>query len=155
MSRLLYITVPMLRPTTLFLAVIGIIGSFQVFTQIFIMTSGGPAEKTTTVVYFIYLAAFKFYEFGYASTLSFGLLAILLVFTVIQLRLYRRGDAVSPATKSAGYAASLGPDPEEFSEARRLWPTRTLGGAGGADGLARPTSSWSRPRSCSSRRSPG
>ncbi len=92
-SRLLYITVPMLRPTTLFLAVIGIIGAFQVFTQIFIMTSGGPAQKTTTVVYFIYLAAFKFYEFGYASTLSFGLLAILLVFTIIQLRIYRKGDA--------------------------------------------------------------
>ncbi|WP_375433518.1 carbohydrate ABC transporter permease [uncultured Friedmanniella sp.] len=93
LSRLLYITVPMLRPTTLFLAVIGIIGAFQVFTQIFVMTSGGPAEKTTTVVYFIYLAAFKFYEFGYASTLSFGLLAILLVFTIIQLRIYRKGDA--------------------------------------------------------------
>lgn len=93
LSRLLYVTIPMLRPTTLFLAVIGIIGAFQVFTQIFVMTSGGPAEKTTTVVYFIYLAAFKFYEFGYASTLSFGLLAILLVFTIIQLRIYRRGDA--------------------------------------------------------------
>lgn len=93
LSRLLHVTVPLLRPTTLFLAVIGIIGAFQVFTQIFIMTSGGPAERTTTVVYFIYLAAFKFYEFGYASTLSFGLLAILLVFTIIQLRLYRKGDA--------------------------------------------------------------
>ncbi len=92
-SRLFYVTIPLLRPTTLFLAVIGIIGAFQVFTQIFIMTSGGPAERTTTVVYFIYLAAFKFYEFGYASTLSFGLLAILLVFTIIQLRIYRRGDA--------------------------------------------------------------
>jgi multiple sugar transport system permease protein len=92
-ARLRHITLPMLRPTTVFLAVIGIIGAFQVFTQIFIMTSGGPAERTTTVVYFIYLAAFKFYEFGYASTLSFGLLAILLVFTIIQLRIYRRGDA--------------------------------------------------------------
>jgi multiple sugar transport system permease protein len=91
-SRLLHITIPMLRPTTLFLAVIGIIGAFQVFTQIFIMTSGGPAERTTTVVYFIYLAAFKFYEFGYASTLAFGLFALLLVFTVIQLRLYRKGE---------------------------------------------------------------
>jgi multiple sugar transport system permease protein len=92
-SRLIWITIPLLRPTTLFLAVIGIISAFQVFTQIFIMTSGGPAEKTTTVVYFIYLAAFKFYEFGYASTLSFGLLAILLIFTIIQLRIYRKGDA--------------------------------------------------------------
>ena len=43
--RLRYITIPMLRPTTLFLLVIGIIGSFQVFTQIFIMTSGGPVEQ--------------------------------------------------------------------------------------------------------------
>ncbi len=52
-SQLLCITVPMLRPTTLFLPVIGIIGSFQVFTQIFVMTSGGPVERTTTVVYYI------------------------------------------------------------------------------------------------------
>ena len=91
-SRLLYVTIPLLRPTTVFLLVIGIIGAFQVFTQIFIMTSGGPVERTTTVVYFIYEAAFKFYEFGYASTLAFGLLAILLVFTIIQLRLYRQGE---------------------------------------------------------------
>jgi multiple sugar transport system permease protein len=91
-SQLWHITIPLLRPTTLFLAVIGIIGAFQVFTQIFIMTSGGPVERTTTVVYFIYLAAFKFYEFGYASTLAFGLFALLFVFTLIQLHLYRRGD---------------------------------------------------------------
>ncbi|CAA9296648.1 MAG: ABC transporter, permease protein 1 (cluster 1, maltose/g3p/polyamine/iron) [uncultured Friedmanniella sp.] len=91
-SQLWYITVPMLRPTTLFLAVIGIIGAFQVFTQIFIMTSGGPVERTTTVVYFIYNAAFKFYEFGYASTLAFGLFALLFVFTLLQLHLYRKGE---------------------------------------------------------------
>ena len=91
-SQLRWITVPMLRPTTLFLLVIGIIGSFQVFTQIFVMTSGGPVERTTTVVYYIYLSAFKFYEFGYASTLAFGLFAMLLVFTVIQLRIYQRGE---------------------------------------------------------------
>lgn len=91
-AQLRWITVPMLRPTTLFLLVIGIIGSFQVFTQIFVMTSGGPVERTTTVVYYIYQSAFKFYEFGYASTLAFALFAMLLVFTVIQLRLYRKGE---------------------------------------------------------------
>jgi multiple sugar transport system permease protein len=91
-AQLRHITVPMLRPATLFLLVIGIIGSFQVFTQIFVMTSGGPVERTTTVVYYIYQSAFKFYEFGYASTLAFGLFAMLLVFTVIQLKLYRRGE---------------------------------------------------------------
>jgi multiple sugar transport system permease protein len=93
LSQLRWITIPMLRPTTVFLLVIGIIGSFQVFTQIFIMTSGGPVQRTTTVVYFIYQAAFQYYDFGYASTLAFGLFAILLVFTAIQLHLYRKADA--------------------------------------------------------------
>jgi len=89
-ARLRYVTIPMLRPTTLFLLVMGIIGSFQVFTQIFVMTSGGPVDRTTTMVFYIYEAAFKFYEMGYASTLAYVLFAMLFVFTLIQLRLYRR-----------------------------------------------------------------
>jgi multiple sugar transport system permease protein len=92
-ARLRHITLPMLAPTTMFLAVIGIIGSFQVFTQIFVMTSGGPVDRTTTMVFFIYEAAFKFFDMGYASTLAFALFAMLLVFTAIQLRLYRRAEA--------------------------------------------------------------
>lgn len=91
-ARLRYITIPMLAPTTLFLLVIGIIGSFQIFTQIFVMTSGGPVNRTTTMVYFIYEAAFKFYEMGYASTLAFGLFALLFLLTLVQLRLYRNAD---------------------------------------------------------------
>ncbi len=93
LARLRYITIPLLAPTTLFLLVMGIIGSFQVFTQIFVMTSGGPVDRTTTVVYYIYQAAFQNYEMGYASTLAFGLFAMLFVFTVIQLSLYRREDS--------------------------------------------------------------
>ena len=89
-ARLRYITVPMLRPTTLFLLVIGIIGSLQVFTQIFVMTSGGPVNKTTTMVYYMYLWAFKYYDMGYASTLAFALFAMLLTFTAFQLRLFRQ-----------------------------------------------------------------
>ncbi len=89
LRRIRYITVPMLRPTTLFLLVIGIIGSLQVFTQIFVMTSGGPVNKTTTMVYYMYLWAFKYYDMGYASTLAFALFAMLLVFTALQLRLFR------------------------------------------------------------------
>jgi len=86
------VTLPMLAPSTLFLMVMGIIGSFQVFTQIYIMTSGGPVNRTSTMVYYIYESAFKFYEMGYASTLAYALFVLLLVFTVIQLRLYRRAD---------------------------------------------------------------
>jgi multiple sugar transport system permease protein len=92
LRRIFYITIPMLRPTTLFLLVIGIISSLQVFTQIFVMTSGGPVNKTTTMVYYMYLWAFKYYDMGYASTLAFALFAMLLIFTALQLRLFRGGD---------------------------------------------------------------
>lgn len=91
-AKFRYITVPMLAPSTLFLLVIGIIGSFQVFAQIFVMTNGGPVDRTTTMIYFIYNAAFKYYEMGYASTLAFGLFAMLFVVTLLQLRLYRRSE---------------------------------------------------------------
>jgi multiple sugar transport system permease protein len=94
LRRIWYITIPMLRPTTLFLLVIGIIGSLQVFTQIFLMTSGGPVNKTTTMVYYMYLWAFKYYDMGYASTLAFALFIMLLVFTAFQLRLFRRSETI-------------------------------------------------------------
>lgn len=91
-GRLWYITIPMLAPTTLFLLVIGIISSFQIFTQIYVMTSGGPLNKTTTVVYYIWEWMFKFYDMGYASTLAMGLFVLLLGVTILQLRLYRKAD---------------------------------------------------------------
>jgi multiple sugar transport system permease protein len=90
--RLFHITLPMLRPTTVFLLVLGIISSLQVFTQIFVMTNGGPVNKTTTMVYYMYLWAFKYYDMGYASTLAFALFVLLLVFTGLQLRLAQRSD---------------------------------------------------------------
>ncbi len=91
LRRVWYVTIPLLRPTTLFLLVMGIIGSLQVFTQIFVMTSGGPVNKTTTMVYYMYLWAFKYYDMGYASTLAFALFAMLLAFTAFQLRLFKDG----------------------------------------------------------------
>jgi multiple sugar transport system permease protein len=95
LRRVWYITIPMLRPTTLFLLVIGIIGSLQTFTQIFVMTSGGPVNKTTTMVYYMYLWAFKYYDMGYASTLAFALFVLLLIFTAVQIRLFRGNEGVS------------------------------------------------------------
>lgn len=92
LRRVFYITIPLLRPTTLFLLVIGIISSLQVFTQIFVMTNGGPVNKTTTMVYYMYLWAFKYYDMGYASTLAFALFVMLLIFTALQLRLFRQAD---------------------------------------------------------------
>jgi len=93
LARIRHVTIPLLRPTTLFLLVIGIIGSLQVFTQIFVMTSGGPVNKTTTMVYYMYLWGFKYFDMGYASTLAFALFAMMLVFTIFQLRLFKQADA--------------------------------------------------------------
>lgn len=87
--RLKDITVPLLSPTTLFLLVVSVLGSFQVFTQIFIMTNGGPLGRTRTVVWYIYTTAFRDFNMGYAAAMAFALFAMMLVFTALQFRLLR------------------------------------------------------------------
>jgi multiple sugar transport system permease protein len=87
-QALLKITIPLLAPTTLFLVVTSVIGSFQAFTQIYIMTNGGPIGRTNTIVYFIYNNGFKYFKMGYASAIAFLLIILLGVFTILQLRLY-------------------------------------------------------------------
>jgi multiple sugar transport system permease protein len=89
-QKLRTITIPLLAPTTLFLLVIQVIGSFQVFTQIFILTNGGPINATTTIVYYIYQQGFKYFQMGYASAVAYVLLGMLFIFTLIQIRLYSR-----------------------------------------------------------------
>ncbi len=88
-QRFRYITLPLLRPTLLFVAVTGVIGSMQAFTAMFLMTQGGPLNSTRTMVYHLYDKAFKLYRFGYASALGMILFAIILVITLIQLRFLR------------------------------------------------------------------
>jgi multiple sugar transport system permease protein len=88
-QRLKDITIPLLSPTTLFLAVISVLGALQVFTEIFIMTNGGPLRRTTTIVYHIYQTAFKNFDMGYASAMAFGLFGMMFVFTLIQMRVMR------------------------------------------------------------------
>jgi multiple sugar transport system permease protein len=92
-ARFRHITLPGLLPSTVFIAVIQIIFLMQVFTQIFVMTRGGPIDRTTTVLFYVYETAFGFYEMGYASTIAFALFLMLLVFTALQLRMYRRASA--------------------------------------------------------------
>jgi multiple sugar transport system permease protein len=84
------ITIPLLSPTTLFLFVVSVLGSFQVFTQIFVMTNGGPLGRTRTVVWYIYTTAFKDFNMGYAAAMAFALFAMMLGFTLLQLRFMRR-----------------------------------------------------------------
>lgn len=80
-----YITLPALRPTFNYVVIFGLIGSFQVFDQVFILTSGGPARSTETIVYRIYTEAFGNGKLGYASALSYVLLIMTLIVGLIQL----------------------------------------------------------------------
>ena len=82
------ITWPLLKPTTLYLLVTGVITSFQVFISVYLMTQGGPNFATTTIAYLIYETAFKFYEFGLASAQSFVLALIIIVISVIQFKYF-------------------------------------------------------------------
>ena len=84
-----HVTWPLLEPTLVFLLVTGIIGSLQVFGQIYIMTEGGPVDATRTIVYLLYTVAFEELRFGYASAIAFLLCAIIISLTILQLRLTR------------------------------------------------------------------
>lgn len=89
-KRLWFITLPLLSPTTFFVLIISIIGSFQVFELVFVMTQAGPANATNTLVYYIYQNGFQFYQMGYASAAAMILFAIVLVMTLIQYALQSR-----------------------------------------------------------------
>ena len=76
----------MVRPITYFVVVLSLIGCFQVFDQIYIMSSGGPVHATTTMSYYVYTNAFKYFRFGYAASAAMILTLIILAATFIQKR---------------------------------------------------------------------
>ncbi len=84
--RFFVITLPMLSPVILFNVLMALIGSFQVFTQAFVMTGGEPGDLTRFYVLYLYNQAFELYAMGYASAMAWILLVIILVITLILLR---------------------------------------------------------------------
>lgn len=84
------ITLPLLTPTTFFATIVSIIGSFQVFDQSFVLTGGGPAKASYSLVYHIYQRAFIDFTFGRSAAAAVLLFLIILILTVIQLRVGRR-----------------------------------------------------------------
>ena len=84
------VTVPLISPVAFFNLVIGIIGSFQVFTAAFIMTSGGPQDSTLFMVLYIYRNGFEYFRMGYAATIAWLLFWIIMFFTVLQFRFAKR-----------------------------------------------------------------
>lgn len=85
-KKLRYIIIPLLKPTTLFLLVTGIIGSFQVFMNAYMMTGGGPDNATTMVGLQIFNNAFKYSKFGIAAAQSLVLAAIIAIISMFQFK---------------------------------------------------------------------
>jgi multiple sugar transport system permease protein len=93
LRRFRHITLPMLKPTTFYLLITGLIGGFQVFGVVYVIFSGmgdigsgGPGRAGLTYVLYLYTRAFRYYEMGAASAMSFILFVIILIVTLIQFR---------------------------------------------------------------------
>jgi ABC-type sugar transport system permease subunit len=80
------VTVPMLKPTTIFIVMIATIGALQVFGAAYVLTGGGPVHATTTIVYYIWQAAFGTYQMGYGASVSVILFCIVLGIALLQRR---------------------------------------------------------------------
>jgi ABC-type sugar transport system permease subunit len=83
------ITLPLLRPTLLFVCVMTMLSSLQMFILAQVMTAGGPREQTTTMLMSIYQNAFRYQSMGWAAAMSMVLFLIILILTVTQFRLLR------------------------------------------------------------------
>ena len=88
--RFFSITLPMLSPYILFNMVMGLIGTFQIFTQAYIMTRGGPVDSTLFYAFALFNNAFRYMKMGYASAMAWILFAIVLVLTLLQLWISKR-----------------------------------------------------------------
>jgi len=89
-QQLRHITFPLISPTTFFVTIMAIIGSFQVFDQSFVMTSGGPAKASYTIVYHIYETAFVDFTFGKSTASAVILFLMILTMTLFQMVISKR-----------------------------------------------------------------
>jgi multiple sugar transport system permease protein len=83
------ITLPLLNPTLLFVLVTDVIGSFQIFDSVYVMTQGGPGSSTDVINYQIYSTAFQSFNVGSASAMSLVLFGVILLITFAQFRFFR------------------------------------------------------------------
>jgi len=82
----LHVTLPLLRPVILFVAVIVLIGSSQIFEEPFILTKGGPADSSLSIVEYLYRVGFEFLRLGYASTIGVALFLVIFGLSLVQMR---------------------------------------------------------------------
>jgi len=89
-GKIRYVTLPMISPVILFNVVMAIIGTFQIFTEPYIMTGGGPEDKTRFVAMFVYDQAFKYHRLGYASAVAWVLFLIIVALTLLTFRISKK-----------------------------------------------------------------
>lgn len=83
------VTLPLMSPTILFTCIMNVVGAFQIFDPMFVMTNGGPGASTTSIVLYIYQTGFQSFQMGYASTLALVVFIVIMILTIIQLRMSR------------------------------------------------------------------
>ncbi|MCO8243692.1 MULTISPECIES: sugar ABC transporter permease [unclassified Haladaptatus] len=91
-ERFRYVTLPLLKPTTFFVFVVTLVFSFRVYTQVYVMTNGGPVHSTYTIVYYFWQTGFQQFEMGYASAIAVVLFLLVFGLSVLQQRTW--GDDV-------------------------------------------------------------
>ena len=89
-QRFFHITLPMVSPTTFFLLIIQMIGAFQLFAEPYVLTRGGPAQSSLSIVQYIYQNAFEYGLMGKAAAIAWLLFVVILFMTLLQFWLQRR-----------------------------------------------------------------
>lgn len=84
-----HITLPLLAPTTIFVSIITMIGYFQLFAEPYVMTQGGPLNKTLSIVQYMYQEGFRWWNMGYSASIAFVLFVIIFIGTLIQFRIQK------------------------------------------------------------------
>lgn len=97
--KVLHITVPMISPVILFNVIMGLIGTFQYFTQAYVMTNGGPADSTLFYALYLYNNAFRYFKMGYASAMAWLMFLIIFFLTVVTFKSSARWVYYSGQTK--------------------------------------------------------
>jgi ABC-type sugar transport system permease subunit len=85
-AQFVHVTLPMLTPTLFFTVTMSIIFSFQSFDQIYVLTDGGPADSTSTIIFYLFKQGFQYFHIGNASAISILMLVFLFLVTYLQFR---------------------------------------------------------------------
>jgi multiple sugar transport system permease protein len=94
-ARFRAVSLPAIRPVIAFVTILLVIGGFNVFISVYLITQGGPLQETQVLLTYMYQQAFSFLDFGYGSALAFILTMIVFVLAIVQLRLFRRPSEAS------------------------------------------------------------